>query len=362
MTKIYLQEKNFSEEILQEKNLETNHIKAPFSLSALVSFICSADLVSLVGLPRLVDLFALLGLVCILSCAPSQAKAKDKIQIDFKYPISQGSVYLCLPDSKYIDKQTPGIKSGELKGLVTFHSDGSYGVKTSDFLPDISSLKLLPHELITFLTVDGAAIDDSTADIIAGFKKLRRLSIEGTDLSDKSVVLFVKAMPDLEWLSLGHTKIDGSCLPYLKTLKHLKGLRLDGNQLKPQFIAEISKCPQLMTLEIERCKLTDAHLKEIANAKSIRTLFISDNQSITDRSAPYLRTMPNLKELRLHGTKFTKDGVLSLKPLKLIYVKIDPSLADGKDGAEIKAKLSPTRVTTYTETKNAFSIYKELVE
>ena len=173
---------------------------------------------------------------------------------------------------------------------------------------------------------------------------------------------FIKAMPNLEWLALGHTEIDGSCLPYLKTLKNLKGLRLDGNQLKPQFIAEIAKCPQLITLEIEKCKLTDAHVKELANAKSIRTLFISDNQSVTDRSAPYLRAMPNLKELRLHGTKFTKDGVLSLKPLKLIYVKIDPSLAEGKVGAEIKAKLSPTKITTYTETKNAFSVYKELVE
>lgn len=340
---------------MKVKNLKVKNLKAKVNKPrcSLLSFLFSY---------LLICFFCFICLGAYLPCAPVLAQAKERIQIDFKYPISQGTVFLCLPDSKYYEKQAPGIKSAELKGLVTFQNNVCYCVKTSDFLPDISALKLLPHERISSLTVDGATIDDSNADIIADFKNLRRLSVEGTDLTDKSVARFIKAMPNLEWLALGHTDIDGSCLPYLKTLKNLKGLRLDGNQLKPQFIAEIAKCPQLITLEIEKCKLTDEHVKELANAKSIRTLFISDNQSITDRSAPYLRAMPNLKELRLHGTKFTKDGVLSLKPLKLIYVKIDPSLAEGKVGAELKAKLSPTKITTYTETKNAFSIYKELVE
>ena len=152
---------------------------------------------------------------------------------------------------------------------------------------DLSSLRQLgtPRNLQT-LIAGKTKLDDRALGWLADATELRKLSLFSTDVSDRGVA-GLAALPRLEYLNLGSTRVTGSIGSTLGQFAALRELVLDGTELSD---------PGLSTL----------------SGLKLRYLSLSGND-ITDAGLRQFRPGPTLQRIDLGKTKVSARGIADLQ-------------------------------------------------
>lgn len=140
----------------------------------------------------------------------------------------------------------------------------------------------------------------------------------------------LRAIPELNRLDLGNSKIDGSGLVHLKSLNKLsylslKHLRIDGAALR-----HLAGLTQLESLGLDDTPVTDAAIAHLKCLTKLKVLWLNRSH-VTDAGLRHLKGLKNLTKLDLSGTRIAGPGLVHLKDLanlrfvSLQYVKLGDS-------------------------------------
>ncbi len=181
------------------------------------------------------------------------------------------------------------------------------------------------------LALGGTAKVDEKLDEIA------RVAVKLPAASDAALLRLCK-MPSVGSLEIfDATKCGEAGFAALKELPDLQTLSLGKCPLTDKSATALGTLRTLNALYIGESKLTDttfAHFKKLVNLK---VLDISDS-ALTDKSATVLVGFKKLEELNLSKTKFADAGVVALKELeKLRLLKLNQSNATRKGIDAIEA-------------------------
>jgi hypothetical protein len=236
------------------------------------------------------------------------------------------------------------------------------GMQEIKNLPGIVDLNLRYAEYVT----------DEGVAAIKGWKKLKRLNLHGTKISDTTLE-HISGITTLEQLNIGSAMITDVGLERLTSMPNLKQLTMGGNKLGDAGLQALRQMPGLTYLDLNGRQGTDANvwaiamsdkgldavlsLKEIrelrfgctflgvgvegnrfatVSAMSVTTRWLERMKSLSkleslqlqgcskvdDESLEVLATFPALRELDLKGTSVTEKGLAKFraaKPKTVIY-------------------------------------------
>ena len=130
---------------------------------------------------------------------------------------------------------------------------------------------------------------------LKGLVKLKRLEIVGSHVRDLSPV---GNLPDITYLALAYSRVDD--YQPLLTLKHLKGLQLEGNGTAKANLKIVAKLPELTFLKLQACRIDD--LSPLQPLTKLEHIHLDSNQ-ITNLTP--LEDMAALRILDLYNNKVT---------------------------------------------------------
>jgi Leucine-rich repeat (LRR) protein len=206
-------------------------------------------------------------------------------------------------------------------------------------------------------------VTDEGLAAIKGWRKLRRLNLHGTKISDTSLE-HIAGITTLESLDIGSAMITDVGLERLSTLTNLKELTMGGNELGDAGLQALRQLPGLTYLDLAGRQGTDSNvwtlsmsdtgleailtLKELRDLRfgctslgvgvegtrfatvsamdvttrwlekmkalsKLERLKVQGCAKIDDNSVAVLTAFPALKELDLKGTSVTDKGLTALK-------------------------------------------------
>lgn len=161
------------------------------------------------------------------------------------------------------------------------------------------------------LALDDTAIDDSTLDILAGLKNLKRLYIANTGVTDDGVSKLV-GLNQLLGLGLEGTEVTDMCLPYVAKLTALEEVRLSQTKVTDVGIKELSELPQLKSLTLVDTNLTSAGLTWLPQCENLEILDLEGTQ-VDDSVVDSIAQIPKLVSVSLRRTSVSDEAVNRLK-------------------------------------------------
>ncbi|MBK5292606.1 MAG: hypothetical protein JJE04_13130 [Acidobacteriia bacterium] len=204
-----------------------------------------------------------------------------------------------------VDLRSTWITDTDLRRLVQFphltHLDLSLtritdqGMQELKNTPGIVDLNLHFAEYVT----------DEGLAAIKGWKKLRRLNIHGTKISDTTLD-HISGIATLESLNLGSAMVTDVGLERLSSLPNLKELTIGGNELGDAGLQALRQLPGLTYLDLSGRQGTDSNVWTI---------------SMSDRGLDALLTLKELHELRfgctslgvgIEGARFATVSAMSV--------------------------------------------------
>jgi Leucine rich repeat len=157
--------------------------------------------------------------------------------------------------------------------------------------------------------------DDDLADI-SQLMSLKVLWLQGDQLTDNGLV-YLGSLRNLEWLELRNSTqmaITSKGLSHLATLRLLEHLDLQRTRIES--LASIQSLLALSYLDISKSQINDHGLSELSSGlENLKSLFLDENQEITDAGLAHLGKLKGLKTLGLSGTSITGSGLGTLASL-----------------------------------------------
>jgi hypothetical protein len=186
--------------------------------------------------------------------------------------------------------------------------------------------------------VGGKGIDDAA---VARFVKMgmEGLSFDGTSITDAGLAAFKDAKLTklglshalglkgpgaaalagnltLKELSIGGTGFGDEGMPYIASLKELKRLTLNHDQVTDAGFAALANHPTLEVLMFSpqmTPRLTDASLATVATLKALKELTINDTVLTYDGGLKLLKSLPYLQKVTLGGVGLSEADLGKLK-------------------------------------------------
>lgn len=269
------------------------------------------------GTPSAVSLLALLG--CAVWAGGDSAAAIQKG--DARWVEDAGGVVIrnAQGDVTGIDLRGSWVTDTDLRRLnelaslnyldlsLTHITD--QGMQEIKNLPGIVELNLYFAEYVT----------DEGLAAIKGWKKLKRLNIHGTKVSDTALE-HISGITTLESLNVGSVMLTDVGLERLTILPNLKELTMGGNELGDAGLQALRQIPTLTYLDLSGRQGTDSNVWAIA---------------MSDVGLDAILTLKNLRELRfgctsigvgIEGAKFADVSAMSVTPVWLERMKSLPKL------------------------------------
>jgi Leucine-rich repeat (LRR) protein len=174
--------------------------------------------------------------------------------------------------------QLPNLTHLDLS-LTRVTDQGMQEIRT---LPAIVDLNLYFAEYVT----------DEGLAAIKGWRRLKRLNIHGTKISDTTLE-HISGITSLEQLNIGSAMVTDVGLERLSSLTNLKELTMGGNELGDAGLQALRQMPGLTYLDLSGRQGTDSNVWAIA---------------MSERGLEALLTLKELRELRF-GCTFVGVGV-----------------------------------------------------
>lgn len=197
--------------------------------------------------------------------------------------------------------ELPNLTSLDLS-LTHITDQGMQEIKS---LPGIAELNLYFTEYVT----------DEGVAAIKDWKKLKRLNLHGTKISDTALE-HISGITPLESLDVGNTLMTDVGLERLTMLPNLRELTMGGNELGDAGLQALRQMPKLTYLDLSGRQGTDKNVWTIA---------------MSDTGLDAVLTLSQLRELRfgcvsigvgIEGTKFGEISLLSVIPKWLEKMKV----------------------------------------
>ena len=218
-----------------------------------------------------------------------------------------------------IDLRATWVTDTDLRKLLRFphlnHLDLSLtritdqGMQELRNAPGIVDLNLRFAEYVT----------DEGLAAIKTWKKLKRLSVHGTKISDTTLD-HISGITTIESLDIGSAMITDVGLERLSSLVNLKELTMGGNELGDAGLQALRQLPGLTYLDLHGRQGTDSNVWTL---------------SMSDRGLEALLTLKELRELRfgctslgvgIEGTRFATVSMMSVTARWLERMKSYPKL------------------------------------
>lgn len=139
-------------------------------------------------------------------------------------------------------------------------------------------------------------ISDEIFDYMTDMKSVTRLTLnDNKQITDKSIPLMIKRLPDLVKLSLVGTSVTDKGAVKLRQLKHLKEVFFNRTIVTDKTVESVLKLP-LTILLLEQTLITDKSLKLIARKKTIKQISVKGCKMITKGELKKLiKARPDIK-------------------------------------------------------------------
>ena len=255
------------------------------------------------------------GLICLL-CLTSLSAATDTVWID-----NAGGAVTRDASGRVtgVDLRASWVTDTDLRKLNRFpdltHLDLSLtritdqGMQELKNLPGIVDLNLHFAEYVT----------DEGLAAIKEWKKLKRLNLHGTKISDTTLD-HISGITTLESVNVGSALVTDVGLERLSSLPNLKELTIGGNELGDAGLQALRQLPGLTYLDLSGRQGTDSNVWTI---------------SMSDKGLEALLTLQELRELRfgctslgigIEGTRFATVRAMSVTARWIERMKAFPKL------------------------------------
>jgi hypothetical protein len=147
-------------------------------------------------------------------------------------------------------------------------------------------------------------------DILGPWEKVRDLNLYDTGMTDASLERLRK-MPDLLTLNLNNNKITDAGLAVVQELRHLHSLSLNQTGITDAGLERLRCLPDLRDLYLLDTQVTDAGLVHLLAHKNLEKLTLG-GPAITDRSLEVFKSLRKLRVLTLVRTGVSDSTVQEL--------------------------------------------------
>jgi internalin A len=248
-------------------------------------------------------LFALLSCAAFLSAADTKSKNETQWIEDLGGAVirdAQGAV-------TGVDLRGTWVTDTDLRRLNRFpalnYLDLSLTHITDQGMQELKALRGIVELNLYFAEY----VTDEGLAAIKEWKKLRKLNIHGTKISDTTLE-HISGIATLESVNIGSAMLTDVGLERLTTLPNLKELTMGGNELGDAGLQALRQIPTLTYLDLSGRQGTDSNVWAIA---------------MSDVGLEAVLTLKNLRELRfgctsigvgIEGTKFADVSAMSVTP------------------------------------------------
>lgn len=200
-------------------------------------------------------------------------------------------------------------------------------------LENVRELNLFYAELVT----------DEGLAVVRNWKKLEDLNCRGTKVTDNTLT-HIAGLRQLKKLDVGFAEVTDNGLYTLTRLDNLEEVSIGGNKLTDNCLRFLRNLPKIRKLDVSGqqrtdsglwfAAITDAGLEIIAQSPSIESLNLA-GAKISDLGIAKLAKLERLRELNLNATPITSKGLAALAALphlEKLYLwktaKLDASAAE----------------------------------
>jgi len=144
---------------------------------------------------------------------------------------------------------------------------------------------------------------------------VRSASLALSRITDEDLEL-LKGLPKLKKLGVGGTRVTDKGLVHLRDMKQLEEVRLANDDVSDAGLEHVAGLGNLRVLDLfmlygDGSKITDSGMRHLSKLTNLEELNLTHTY-VSDVSIEILTNLKKLKDLRLSGTRFTKEGVAKL--------------------------------------------------
>jgi hypothetical protein len=219
------------------------------------------------------------------------------------------------------------VRSRSLRVLKLSHLDDE-GVTHLGSLSQLEELDLSKVSLVR--AIEPALVfdlKDHHLESIGKLRKLRRLSLGGTFVTDDGVD-HLRGLTELEELDLTGTRVSSVGLAALRDMKRLRRLSLDGTRITDPGLKSLSGMTSMEELNLGGTRIGDAGLESLRPMKRLRILQL-DETRISDPGLAALSDLKELFALHLNKNEIGNAGIARLQSLpKLTFLQLQETCVD----------------------------------
>ncbi len=176
------------------------------------------------------------------------------------------------------------------------------------------------QHLFVIMGVTGAALPAGTRWIDAMGGHANRtptglsVDLRSTWVGDTDLVR-VAALPGVQRLDLGHTRITDLGLRHLRDLSSVRSLNLGlAEQITDEGVQHIKGWKSLQQIELKATAVTDSTMELLSRLPALTDISVSYAR-VTDTGMSFLVRLPGLSRLTIGGNRITEIGLQSLRAL-----------------------------------------------
>jgi hypothetical protein len=182
-------------------------------------------------------------------------------------------------------------------------------------------LQKLPPDSFARLDLGKLSIQSRDLANISHLTGLRQLDLDQTDIDD-SALQYIKPLNNLRFLSISRTLLKGSTLGKLTALTKLERLHISHCDMDPANFCVLPKLKTLKFLHLGSDKVSDHTIDFLILLTKLEDLGLDGNNAITDSGVKKLACLTSLHFLNLADSKVTAGGVMALKGLPLLSIRL----------------------------------------
>ncbi|MBI3209113.1 MAG: hypothetical protein HYZ37_09475 [Candidatus Solibacter usitatus] len=161
------------------------------------------------------------------------------------------------------------------------------------------------------VSLRGAFVGDSDLERLRDLRKLRRLDLSLTRITDVALE-HLKDLPSLTELDLTYAESVGDGgVARLRSAKKLERIYLEGTKVSDSGAVSLAAILTLRVINLRCAQITDAALERLEPLTQLEELVVGGNR-ITGHGLVYLQALPSLKLLDLSGAQTTDNGISSV--------------------------------------------------
>lgn len=274
-----------------------------------------------------------------------------------------GAIFWFFPKSQKIEQQPIVIKDSAI-----FDLPKELDPAAEDDDKDIGPAGMkgpAPSGDSAVLIFDKAIIDESLEQLIVNDKNLVRLSINNSRCPK---ALLAKLPPSLRYLELRGAGLIGDDYKYIAKNANLKDLVLRFNMVSAKNLRDLAPLSKLQNLDLNSTHVDSEGLKELKGFKELKSLSVSDNETVDGKGLQAINLIKNLEYLDLSNTRVTSKDIpvlLKMPKLEKLAIKRIGLSDDGISNLDKFRHLTILRMAGNDLTSKAFAklpVFPKLTE